>query len=61
MLTDGWLAEIPYIVGRLPPDEHLPFLVQLFRALEDAGVRLDEHLDCALLALCEEGDPCGKI
>lgn len=53
----NWLAELPYIVQTLPKYEHLPFLIQLFRDLEQAGVDLSAHVDCALAeALCEEGE-----
>lgn len=49
-----WLDETPYIVETLSEDEHLPFLVQLFINLNQAGIRLDDHLDCVVAALIEE-------
>jgi hypothetical protein len=39
-------------VARQP--DHLAELVRLFVALNRAGVQVHEHVDCAMLALCEE-------
>lgn len=49
-----WIDELPYIAEHLSEDEHLPFLVALFCELNRAGIRLDEHLDCVIEALCVE-------
>jgi hypothetical protein len=56
-LTLGeWLAAVPLIARQLPDDQHLPFLVRLFVALQESGVRLDEHLDCLVEALILESE-----
>lgn len=52
--VDRWLNQIPVVACQLPPDEHLPFLVQLFVELEKAGIPLEQHLECAIEGLILE-------
>lgn len=52
--VETWLNLTPMIAGDVPEDQHLPFLIRLFIALEKAGIPLEQHLECAIEGLIEE-------